>query len=710
MTDHDYNRRTLSSALSEVGLCSGDVVFSHSNVGFFGRPEGGASAENIYATVEGAFRDVLGPDGTLVVPTFTYSFCKRQPFDPDRTASTCGLFTELVRRDPRAIRSCDPIFSVAALGGRAAELTQAAPAACFGGDSFWARLLAADGWICNLNFDAGSTFLHHAEWLLRVPYRYDKLFTGAILEEGQTRRTAAIFFCQDLANPLTAAAFEAFHRLAVQAGIVRQARVGRGSVLALRARAALELVRSTLPLRPWLLTKADGAPTPPVLLSGGTVAVPELPAVASPGQIVAGVCPLKRDIVSDGYDAALQALAKQVPMTIHAYPTGTHAWTWIVPEKWTCHEAWLETMDGRRLFSYADHPLHVVSYSLPFEGDVSRDELLAHLHVHPKLADAVPFVFKYYERDWGLCCSQRQRDALTDDRYRVVIRSAFSMGSLKVGEAVAKGRLPDSIVLCAHLCHPAMANDDLAGVAVGLEVMRRLQARRDLRFTYRLLLLPETIGSVAWLSHNEAMLPLLRGGLFLEMLGTGHPHALQRSFAGNTWLDRLWTGALQDFEPEAWTGAFRTVIGNDERQFNAPGVRVPMLSLSRVLPAGHPDWPYRDYHASTDTPDRFAPDSLDESVNAVLRLVDAVEQAPIPINRFKGEIFCSRFGIHRDFYQNPAANRALFDVMYLIDGTRSVAEIAHELGVEVGGVDEVLATLGRAGLVDMPQPHRDDPS
>ncbi|MEN6394407.1 MAG: DUF2172 domain-containing protein, partial [Anaerolineaceae bacterium] len=142
---------------------------------------------------------------------------------------------------------------------------------------------------------------------------------------------------------------------------------------------------------------------------------------------------LKRDIVSDGFDRALLRLAQEVPMIIHEYPTGEPCWTWRIPEKWTCYEAYLETLDGKRLIDYADHPLHVVSYSLPFEGIVSRDELLRHLHVHHHLPDAIPFVFKYYERDWGLCSSQNLRDSLQDEAYRVVIRSVFEPGTLKVG-------------------------------------------------------------------------------------------------------------------------------------------------------------------------------------------------------------------------------------------------------------------------------------
>jgi len=225
---------------------------------------------------------------------------------------------------------------------------------------------------------------------------------------------------------------------------------------------------------------------------------------------------LKRDIVSEDFDRALFRLAEEAPMQIHTYPTGETCWTWRVPEKWTCQEAYLETLDGQRLLDYAEHPLHVVSYSLPFEGEVGRAELLEHLHVHPWHPEAIPYVFKYYERDWGLCASQKTRDSLKDDVYRVVIRSRFEAGTLKVGEIVIPGRSDQTFVLAAHLCHPAMVNDDLSGVVVGLEVARTLLAGPQPYYTYRILILPETIGSVAYLSHNENLIPQMRGGLFLD--------------------------------------------------------------------------------------------------------------------------------------------------------------------------------------------------
>ena len=292
---------------------------------------------------------------------------------------------------------------------------------------------------------------------------------------------------------------------------------------------------------------------------------------------------------------------------------------------------------------------------------VAREELFQHLHVHPRLPDAVPFIFKYYEREWGLCCSREQRDTLQDERYRVVIRTKFTQGTLKVGEVVAPGASDETIVLCAHLCHPHQVNDDLSGVVVGMEVMRSLLARRDLRYTYRFVIVPETIGSVAWLSHNENLIARMRGGLFLEMLGRDYPHALQLSHAGDTEADQCFTLALRESDPTAWTGKFRTVVGNDERQFNAPGVRVPMLSLSRVLPASSGVLYFSEYHSNHDTPDHVPAGSLEQSRDLVLRMLDTFENNLIPQNRFKGEIFCSRYGLHIDAYADregqPSAPR-----------------------------------------------------
>jgi len=749
MTAATFDRAQLVDALRKVGLVAGDSAFVHLDLAALGASEGCASADESYALVLGALREVVGEAGTLIVPTYTFSFCRREEFDVERTPTAGGPwsptagFLEYVRALPGALRSRDPIHSVVALGPRAAELVSDVPPTCFGAGSVFERLVDAGAKVCVLGLPLEeATIRHHFEELAEVPFRYRKLFTGRIVEEGRPRKSGWVYSVRILADNgyPDGSRLEA---LARAEGVCRAAPLGKGEVLAVSAPEYRELTLRALAGDPWLT--ARGPAGDPVAFEAARVGAcrpeVELPRDASMREMVDGLWRLHRHIVSDGYDAGLDALAGQLPMTVHEYPSGTEAWSWIVPEKWVCHEAYLEKLDGTRLFSHDDHPLHVVSYSLPFEGEVSRETLIGHLHVHPMIPQAVPFIFKYYERDWGLCCSRELRDSLTDDRYRVVIRTSSSYGTLKVGEVVARGASDECIVLCAHLCHPAMVNDDLTGVVVGMDVMRSLLARRDLRYTYRFIIVPETIGSLAWLSANEELIPRMRGGLFLEMLGRNFPHALMHSFAGDTEIDRAFAKALEEADPRAWTARFRELAGNDERQFNAPGVRVPMLSLTRVVRTAEPNAYYREYHSSHDTPELVPPGSLEESRDVVLRMIDELERMAsenmdprfrgddggrassarelpssplsrgsmfsplngdtIPVNRYPGEPFCSRFGVNIDAYANPEGYRALFDILYLVDGTRDVAEIARTCEVSTEAVVATLEELRRRGVVDV---------
>lgn len=701
-----YSSSEFASALGKVGIVEGDTVFFHVCLETLGIMQAVGSKTQLWETLLLCLRNAVGATGTILVPTYTFSFCRQEIYDVQKTPmlagpwSTSTEFVEFFRQQPEAVRSLDPIHSVAALGFKAKELLSGLTNTCFGDGSIHQRLLQHGGKVCMIGVGfQEATFQHHVEEKVGVPFRFRKLFTGYIRESSKPIKTGWIYNVHILA----ANGEPEGHRLDAvcrSSGKCRAATVGSGEILCISCSDMAEILTAELQRDPWFLVK--GPAVDPVAAEELRIGEPKsdvaLPPRASLSQMIQELWRLPRHIVSEGYDAALRALATQVPMTVHEYPTGTECWSWIIPEKWTCHEAYLETMDGRRLFSYADNPLHVVSYSLPFDGEVSRNQLFEHLHTHPRIPQAVPFIFKYYERDWGLCCSKELKDTLLDERYRVVIKSAFSFGKLKVGEVIAAGKSEETIVLCAHLCHPAMVNDDLSGVVVGIKVMQELLARRDLRYTYRFVIVPETIGSVAYLSQNKELIPKMKGGLFLEMLGLRYPHDLQLSFDGTTEVDLCFSLALKTHDPHGWIGVYRTVIGNDERQYNGPGVRVPMLSLSRVLPGKHADAPYLEYHSSHDTPEMTSIRNLEDSCNLALKMIDTIENNRVPLNRFKGEVFCSRYGMFIDSYVNPDGHRVLFNVMDLIDGTRSIAQIANSCGISFEATKNIVDELQVRGL------------
>jgi aminopeptidase-like protein/aminoglycoside N3'-acetyltransferase len=705
----NYSQPDLVNGLRLTGLGLGDVVFFQMSHHTLGTTACGSSELEICDLLYSAMRKVIGPEGTMLLPAFSFSFQRNEEFDPQTTPSIQGdwssslEFLEYFRRIPGVVRSADPIHSVAGLGPHAERLLTRLPNTSFGNDCLYERLVKCEGKICGIGVGlAEAPFLHYVEEALGVPFRYKKLFTGFTGRDGQRSKQGWVSSVPiQTANGLPDGT--RLEKIARAEERCRAADVGIGEVVSIGCRSFYELISREIARDPWIT--ARGPAGDPVELenarTSGKKTHVRLSENASAQELISALWRLPRDIVSDGYDAALHALASQVPMTIHGYPTGTECWTWLVPEKWTCQEAWLETLDGRRLFSYEDNPLHVVSYSLPITREVTREELFEHLHVHAVLPNAIPFVFKYYERDWGLCCSRKLKDSLRDDRYRVVIRSAFSYGTLKVGEVIVQGKSTETFVLCSHLCHPAMVNDDLSGVVVGLKVMQELLRRPNLRYTYRFLIVPETIGSAAYLSHQQELIPKMFGGLFLEMLGLENPHALQLSFAGNTEVDRCLSGVLKESDPQGWTGPFRAVVGNDERQFNAPGVRVPMLSLSRVMQENPDEWRYYpEYHSSQDTPELTSLTRLTESRDLVMKMIDAIEGNRVPVNRYQGEIFCSRYGLNIDAYTNPQGNRALFDIIFLIDGTRSVAEISRIGKISIDSVERVIEELLQRGLIE----------
>jgi aminoglycoside 3-N-acetyltransferase len=261
-----YTTADLDASLASLPLEKGDVLFLHSNIGFFGRAEGVADSRSLCELFFDALMRRVGHTGTLVVPVFTYSFPRREVFDPVGSASEMGMFAEWVRMHPEAVRSCDPCYSVAAIGAKASQLTEDAPENSFSPESFFGRFYEENGIVLNLNFDAGSTFLHYLERELQVPYRFDKTFEGYIREHGSIRQSKSTIYVRYMSSDSTEAAFEPFHKAAVDAGIFQTQNLGRGRIGSVRAADCRQLLERILPERPWLLTRADMTGLAPLLV------------------------------------------------------------------------------------------------------------------------------------------------------------------------------------------------------------------------------------------------------------------------------------------------------------------------------------------------------------------------------------------------------------------------------------------------------------
>lgn len=257
MKTYDYAKKDIVNALIGVGLVKGDNIFIHSNLGFFGRPQGIDKKGELCSMFKNAIFEVIGIEGTIVVPTFSYSFCNGEIFDKLNTESVCGIFSEYIRQEPEAIRSDDANFSITAIGKNSNYFTIESPQYSFGKNSFWERFLNVNGKICNFNFDSGSTFIHYVEKVLTVPYRYDKLFKGISVVSGKRLEKSFYHFVYDLSKHNDEPDFVKFDKKAKELGLSRVSNLGRGQITCVTARDAFNLIKIEIREHPDFLIKGQ---------------------------------------------------------------------------------------------------------------------------------------------------------------------------------------------------------------------------------------------------------------------------------------------------------------------------------------------------------------------------------------------------------------------------------------------------------------------
>jgi len=340
-----------------------------------------------------------------------------------------------------------------------------------------------------------------------------------------------------------------------------------------------------------------------------------------------------RGFVTEDYRKCLNYIDEyELSLKYHEFPSGREVWnSWEVPKKWTVNHAYIES-DGNKILAFEDHPLHLISYSNPFEGWVSREKLIEHVHTHPDISDAIPWHFRLnyrpWDAEWGFCASQDFVDTLNQEEYYVSIDTDFEDDVMTVAEHHLSGQREETIVLMAHLDHTGMANDDLSGVAVGTEIMRRLRERSERRYSYKFLIVQEMTGSAAYLDEYAERASDFVCGIFLEMLGNDNRLLLQRTFDGDSKLDEIAEHVLKASRGEYDIDEFRAEIGNDELILESPGYEIPTISLLRG--------PYPEYHTHLDDPSIISEERLEEAVLRVLDIIDILEEDFVPVRKFSG--------------------------------------------------------------------------
>jgi aminopeptidase-like protein len=418
-------------------------------------------------------------------------------------------------------------------------------------------------------------------------------------------------------------------------------------------------------------------------------------------QFASELYPICRSITGNGVRQTLALIQGKVPLRITEVPTGTPVFDWTVPKEWNIRDAYIKAPDGKRVVDFHKSNLHVLSYSVPVHATMPLGELQPRLFTIPDHPDWIPNRTSYYKEDWGFCLSQNQKLALEDGEYEVCIDSSLEDGHLTYGECYLQGRSTEEVLISTYTCHPSLANDNVSGLTIATFLAKSLSGR-DLRYSYRFLFIPATIGAITWLARNREAASRIRHGLVLTCLGDAGGFHYKKSRRGNAEIDRAAAHVLRHCGEPFKILEF-SPYGNDERQFCSPGFNLPVGSLMRSVWETFPE-----YHTSADNLDFIRPLQLAGSLRVCAAILDVLEN-----NRsYRNENpYCEpqlgRRGLFRSM-GGEAGGRASGEemmarlwVLNLSDGNNSLLDIAERSGISFPRIKEAVDLLSEKQLLSL---------
>lgn len=610
--------------ITYLGITKGDNVLVHSSYKSLGSVEGGPR------TIIDWLYEYLYP-GTLSFPTFNFS---------GGVGSEMGVLSKISEKDVRFVRVDHPIFSFSTtltefIGNKDAHSE----------DSFlhWLRINNGKVLIIGLEYQRSFTHFHYIERLLGATYRYNK-----ILPDGSS------FFARKIGvetNVTRMGQLFDFQNVAIST------KLGGAAVRCVDINRAFNYVKE-------YFDSTDN--TDPHNLLHDEVAIYDF---------CKEIFNLPRSLTGEANRTTLKKIKHYVSeVEIKEVPSGTKCFDWEVPKEWKVNRAFILDPNGNKICNFEDNYLHLVSYSRPFRGLLSLDELKERLFYREDLPEAIPYVTSYYKDTWGFCISCNQYKELVEGNYTIVVDTELFDGSMTYGEAYFRGKSSKEVLFTTNICHPNLANNETSGIAVLTWLMDYVaQKNRNHRYSYRFLFIPETIGSVYWLSKNlKAAKENIVAGLVVSCVGDNGKFSVIYN-QGEKGLSELALGG------EGYEYYNFDERGSDERQFWWPNVNLPVCGFTRSKYNEYPE-----YHTSLDNLDLIDNESLINSVAKLQEFIETLENNRTYIVNTTCEPRLSNYDLYPSIgakYTKPKVD--VLDLLILMDGNTALLNICDRLGVKL---------------------------
>lgn len=340
--------------------------------------------------------------------------------------------------------------------------------------------------------------------------------------------------------------------------------------------------------------------------------------------------PLCRSLTGKGTKITLRYFQKLNPnFKIIKFKSGRKVFDWKVPLEWNISDAYIKHESGKKFADFKKNNLHVVNYSIPIKKRLNKKELIKNIHTLKSQPGSIPYVTSYYKKRWGFCLSENEFKKLPSGNYDAVINSSLKKGTMELMHAKIKGKSKKEIFFSSYVCHPSMANNELSGPVVLNAIMLYLKKRYPIRkYSYRFVLLPETIGSIAYLSKFRSELKKnVIAGYNITCVGDQRSYSLIHSPSSRTLADISLKSALNGKKNVNEFSFLHR--GSDERQYCSPLVNLPVCCFSRSKY-------YPEYHTDKDNLNLISQKGLSQSLEVFEDIIDAFELGLYP----KTKIFC----------------------------------------------------------------------
>jgi aminopeptidase-like protein len=389
-------------------------------------------------------------------------------------------------------------------------------------------------------------------------------------------------------------------------------------------------------------------------------------------------------------------LSEIVKINVHEIPTGYKAFDWTVPMEWNIKDAFVENSSGERVIDFKNSNLHVIGYSVPFSGTISRDELLKHIITDPKNPDSIPYATSYYKEAWGFCLAHDDLYKLCDQKYNVSIDSSLSEGHLTYGEYLIPGLSSKEILISSNICHPSLANNEISGPIVSSFLAKHLLGVSGLKYSYRFVFVPETIGAIVFIHKNLCDLRKnVIAGYTVTCCGDRGPFSYLMSKHEHSLVNRITLHILRHTESDYKVYDFLE-RGSDERQYCSVGVDIGIGSLMRSKYAR-----YKEYHNSSDNLSFISEDSMHGTLQKYIKCIEAIERNDCYISNNVCEPLLSKYSLYETTSTSVsgASSVDLINVLAFCDGEHDLLWIAERLQKPIWELYDAVDALKQNGLI-----------